>query len=54
MTFTDRDYAAAVEAAESGVANEEQLRKLGEAARQAGPRGREAARALEKFYDKKR
>ena len=54
LTFTDRDYAAAVEAAESGVANEEQLRKLGEAARQAGPRGREAARALQKYYDKKR
>lgn len=54
MTYTDADHEAALRAARNGQANAEQERKLQEAARQTGPRGREAARALEEFYDKKR
>ena len=54
LTFTDSDFSAAVQAAENGVATQWQLQKLREAAQQAGSRGREAARALEQYYDKKR
>ena len=54
MTFTDTDFSDALKAAESGAATKWQLDKLAEAASQAGARGREAARALQKYYDKKR
>ena len=54
LTFTDTDFSDALKAAESGAATKWQLDKLAEAASQAGARGREAARALQKYYDKKR
>ena len=47
MTYTDADHQAALQAARVGQADKRQLEKLAEAARQAGARGREAARALQ-------
>jgi thymidine phosphorylase len=47
MVYTNADHQAALQAARNGQATAEQERKLQEAARQAGARGREAARALQ-------
>lgn len=47
MSWTDKDHRDALQAARAGVANPRQQEKLAEAARQAGARGREAARALQ-------
>ena len=47
MSWTDKEHQAALQAARTGTADQRQQEKLAEAARQAGPRGREAARALQ-------
>lgn len=47
MSWTDKEHAAALQAARAGQADKRQLEKLAEAAKQAGSRGREAARALQ-------
>lgn len=47
MAWTDKDHAAALQAARAGHADQRQLEKLAEAARQAGARGDEAHRALQ-------
>ena len=47
MVYTDADHQAALQAARAGQADKCQLEKLAEAAKQAGARGREAARAIQ-------
>ena len=47
MSWTSQEHQAALQAARAGQADQRQLEKLAEAARQAGSRGREAARALQ-------
>ena len=47
MSWTSQEHQAALQAARAGQADQRQLEKLTEAARQAGSRGREAARALQ-------
>ena len=47
MTWTPQDHQAALQAARAGKADPHQQKKLAEAAKQAGARGREAARALQ-------
>ena len=47
MSWTDKEHEAALQAARVGKADKRQLEKLAEAAKQAGARGREAARALQ-------
>ena len=46
-TWTNADHQKALQAARNGTANKYQQAKLAEAAKQAGARGREAARALQ-------
>ena len=47
MVYTDADHQAALQAAKNGTADKYQQAKLAEAAKQAGARGREEARALQ-------
>ncbi len=47
MSWTNQEHEAALQAARAGQADKRQLEKLAEAAKQAGARGREAARALQ-------
>lgn len=47
MSWTDKDHQTALQAARAGTADRRQQDKLAEAAKQAGQRGREAARALQ-------
>lgn len=54
MSWTNQEHEAALQAARTGQADQRQLEKLAEAAKQAGTRGREAAEALRVYYDKKR
>lgn len=46
-TWTNADHQAALQAAKNGTANKYQQTKLAEAAKQAGPRGDEARKALQ-------
>lgn len=47
MSWTNQEHEAALQAARAGQADKRQQAKLAEAAKQAGPRGDEARRALQ-------
>ena len=47
MSWTPQEHQAALQAARTGTADRRQQGKLAEATKQAGARGREAARALQ-------
>ena len=46
-TWTNSDHQAALQAARAGQADKRQLENLAKAAKQAGPRGDEARKALQ-------